>query len=351
MMKEPKEVLQLFKPYSVLVEKEIIRALDGCPRFLMYDMMRYFFGFADENGNPQHVYGGKRFRSGLCMLIADMFGKKKESLKAAAAIEIFHNFTLIHDDIEDCDEFRRGRPTVWRVWGVNHGINTGDAQLILAFRMLTKTGARMSVHAAQARDFLEKKFLEVIEGQFLDFSLTDARITDEQATEGCYMEMIRKKTVALIGAAAKVAGILAGQPSGVQHLLWMYGSELGIAYQICDDAVSIWGDSTVTGKTEHNDIHEKKKTLPVLFLYSKLSQETKKTFLDIYSKNTTLSQKEVAYIVRLLNTSSVYEYVRKKIEHHAKTAKNAASKLPLPKKDRELLFHVVDALLPDVRQG
>src|SRR3989338_6233497 len=309
MMKEPKEVLQIFKPFSVLVEQEIMRVLEGCPRLLMYDMMRYFFGFADEKGTPTRVYGGKRFRSGLCMLIADMFGKKNKALQAASAIETFHNFTLIHDDIEDHDEFRRGRRTVWNVWGVNHAINTGDAQLILAFRMLAKAG--------EARDFLEKKFLEVIEGQFLDFSLTDALISDEQATEAHYMEMIGKKTVALVGAAAKVAGIVAGQSRSVQQLLWMYGSELGIAYQICDDVVSIWGNSAVTGKTEHNDIHEKKKTLPVLFLYGTLSPEEKKIFLKIYSKKSALSQKEVVYIMRLLDVSGADEYARTKIEYHA----------------------------------
>lgn len=342
MMKGPKEVLDIFKPYNVLVEKEIRRVLDACPRLLMYDMMRYFFGFADEKGNPAQVYGGKRFRSGLCMLIADMCGKKKESLSAATALELFHNFTLIHDDIEDHDEFRRGRPTVWHVWGINHGINTGDAQLIVAFRTLRKAGA--------VGEFLEKKFLEVIEGQFLDFTLTDMTITDKRATEAAYVEMIRKKTVALIGAAAQAAGIVAGQPPAVQKLLWTYGTELGYAYQMCDDLVSIWGDPKMTGKTKHNDIYEKKKTLPLLFLYNQLSSRDKKTFGLLYAKKNKLSEKEVTRVITLLDAADAYEHTRAKIEHHAMLSKKAAYALPFSKKHIAILSGVVDALLPDIKK-
>ena len=341
-MKEPKEVLQIFKPFSVLVEQEIMRVLEGCPRLLMYDMMRYFFGFADEKGTPTRVYGGKRFRSGLCMLIADMFGKKNKALQAASAIETFHNFTLIHDDIEDHDEFRRGRRTVWNVWGINHGINTGDAQLIVAFRMLAKAG--------ETRDFLEKKFLEVIEGQFLDFTLTDMAITDEKATETAYIEVIRRKTVALIGAAAQAAGIVAKQPTHVQKLLWTYGTELGYAYQMCDDLVSIWGDPTMTGKTKHNDMYEKKKTLPILFLYNILSSREQKMLGNLYSKTGKLSEKEVARIIKLLDASGAYEYTRAKIENHAKAAKKAAYALPFSEKKRATLSRIVDALLPDIKR-
>ncbi|OGZ46750.1 MAG: hypothetical protein A3J55_02205 [Candidatus Ryanbacteria bacterium RIFCSPHIGHO2_02_FULL_45_17b] len=341
-MKEPKEVLDIFKSYNALVEKEIGRLLDGCPRLLMYDMMRYFFGFADETGKPIHVYGGKRFRSGLCMLIADMCGKKKESLQVATALEVFHNFTLIHDDIEDHDEFRRGRRTVWNVWGIHHGINTGDAQLILVFRMLAKAGA--------ARDFLEKKFLEVIEGQFLDFTLTDMAITDEKATEASYSDVIRKKTVALIGAAAQVAGIVSQQPKHVQKLLWTYGTELGYAYQMCDDLVSIWGDPQITGKTKHNDIYEKKKTLPMLFLYNQLPAREQKTLGIMYSKKGKLSGKDVARIIRLLDTSGAYEYTRAKIDNHAAAAKKAAYALPFSKKKKATLSRIVDALLPDIKK-
>lgn len=342
MMKEPKEVLDIFKPYNILVEKEIRRLLNGCPRLLMYDMMRYFFGFADDKGKPIRVYGGKRFRSGLCMLIADMCGKKKESLSAATALEVFHNFTLIHDDIEDHDEFRRGRRTVWNVWGINHGINTGDAQLILVFRMLAKAGV--------VREFLEKKFLEVIEGQFLDFTLTDMAITDKKATEATYIEVIRKKTVALIGVAAQTAGIIARQQKHVQKLLWTYGTELGYAYQMCDDLVSIWGDPSMTGKTKHNDIYEKKKTLPVMFLYSHLPSHEQKMFGNMYSKKGGLSEKEVTRIIRLLDASGAYEYTRAKIENHAKAAKKAAYALPFSKKNKAILSGVVDALLPDIKK-
>lgn len=348
-MQEPKEVLSIFEPYAALIENEIRSVLDAEPRLPMYDMMRYFFGFVDERGNAIRVYGGKRFRSGLCMLIADFFGKKEEMIKIAAAIEVFHNFTLIHDDIEDRDEYRRDRPTVWKLWGINHGINTGDGQLIIAHKILANVVEIYPSLGSKVQHFLESKFLEVIEGQFLDFTLTDMDIRDSHVNETLYHDMIAKKTVALVGASTAVAGIIAGTSPEVQNALWRYGSELGISYQLCDDVVSIWGDPRMTGKTAHNDIQERKKTLPFLFLKKMLSGDAKDEFFDLYQKQGKLSAEEIQKVIQLLNESGAYEYSWQEIKKHTEAAKQACDLIPISKEGKSILKQVVDALLPDVR--
>ena len=350
-MQEPKEVLHIFEPYASLVENEIRRVLDAEPRLPMYDMMRYFFGFADKQGRPSRVYGGKRFRSGLCMLIADFFGKKKEALEIAAAIELFHNFTLIHDDIEDHDEYRRGRPTVWKLWGINHGINTGDGQLIIAHKELANAVEKYPALGFKAQQFLEAKFLEVIEGQFLDFTLTDLSIDDERVHETAYLEMISKKTVALVGASTAVAGIIADVSQDVQDSLWRYGEALGISYQLCDDMVSIWGDSRITGKTAHNDILERKKTLPFLFLKQKLSRSEKEEFFSLYKKESVLNEREIQRILRFLDESGAYDHSWHEVQKYAEAAKQACDGLPIGEDNKMKLKLVVDALLLDVRRG
>ena len=348
-MQEPKEVLRIFEPYAALIEDHIRGVLDAEPRLPLYNMMRYFFGFADEKGNAIEVYGGKRFRSGLCMLIADFLGKKKEALEIAAAIEIFHNFTLIHDDIEDHDEYRRGRPTVWKLWGINHGINAGDGQLIIAHKVLAKAAATYPLFGYKAQQFLESKFLEVIEGQFMDFTLTDYPIDDARVDETAYQEMISKKTVALVGASTAAAGIIAGVSPETQTALWNFGSELGRSYQLCDDMVSIWGDSRLTGKVAYNDIRERKKTLPFLFLKENLVGTEREEFYSLYKKESTFTEEEIQTIVRLLNNSGAYDYSWQEVQKHAKAAKQACQKLPLSEDKKTVLRSVVDALLPNVR--
>lgn len=347
-MKEPKEVLRIFEPYAALIENEIRSVLDAEPRLPMYGMMRYFFGFADSEGNPLRVYGGKRFRSGLCMLIADFLGKKNEALEVAAAIEIFHNFTLIHDDIEDRDQYRRGRPTVWKLWGINHGINSGDGQLILAHKTLTKAVVKYPSFGLETQQFLESKFLEVIEGQFLDFTLTDLDIGDSRVDEALYCDMIAKKTVALVGASTAVVGIIAGVSKEAEGALWNYGSELGMSYQLCDDIVSIWGDPSMTGKTAHNDIRERKKTLPLLFLKTSLSGSAKDEFFNLYQKEGELSEEEIQSILQLLNENGAYDYAWKEVQKHAEAAKRACDGIPISQEGKDILIAVVDALLPEV---
>ncbi|MEK9166351.1 MAG: polyprenyl synthetase family protein, partial [Patescibacteria group bacterium] len=221
--------------YSSLVESDLRQLLQKEPKLELYRMIEYFLGFRDQNGGEVERYGGKRLRPAICLYIADLFGKKEAARLFASSLELFHNFTLIHDDIEDHDELRRGRPTVWKLWGVNHGINSGDALGLLATKTLGRAAAKAGENGQKAAAFLSQIYAEVIEGQFLDFTLADALLSSPAVTEESYLRMIEKKSAVLIAASAKAGAMIAGASPACQEALWRYGFNLGRPYQIYDD--------------------------------------------------------------------------------------------------------------------
>lgn len=354
-MNTPDDILQLLKKYNQAVETEI----DG---FLkkkkgdasdMYGMMRYFMGFTDETFAGPKVYGGKRFRSGLCLLIADLYGiekGKKVALKGAASLELFHNFSLIHDDIVDKDPLRRGRPTVWKLWGVDYAINTGDAQLILSQMKALEACEIDAKRGVEMSQFLLEKYLEVIEGQHLDFFLTALKTGDERVDEKSHYQMIGKKTAVLIGAAAVCAGIASGKSAKEQALLWKFGYSLGMAYQLNDDIVSIWGAPEITGKISFNDLREKKKTLPVIHAFASLPEKEKKEFQAIYDKETSLDEEDLKKILAYLEATSAHEYARKQVLLYLKRAEKAVSELSISQEGKETLSVLSKMLLVEVKK-
>jgi geranylgeranyl pyrophosphate synthase len=340
-----KEVLSIFTDFVPEIESEIKKLIDDRPHLLMYDMMRYFFGFLNEDLTPAKMYGGKRYRPGLCMMLAQMYGKCDMAIEAAAAIEIFHNFTLIHDDIEDNDEIRRGRPTVWKLWGLNHGINSGDGQNILVNIELAKLAKKEPVLGAEVLAFLSDCFLQVVEGQFLDFTLTDLSMDDEFVTRENYMEMITKKTSVLVAAATKVAGIVSGVSDDEKEKLWQYGLNLGLAFQMQDDWNSIWANDEETGKRKSGDIYEQKKTLPVLYAYEELEGDKKDRLVSLYKKNGGLDDQEVKEVIELLNGIGAKEYFEKVIVDYGNSAKDVVESLSVSDESKETLKEVVKALI------
>lgn len=346
-MNTPKEVLKIFEKYTPQVDAEIKKLLASQEKLDMYKMMSYFFGYTDENFRKITSYGGKHFRSGICLLLSEFYGASSKALEAATALEIFHNFTLIHDDIEDCDPIRRGRPTVWKIWGINHGINSGDAQLILANQELLKNQKYFKKGSQKFIEFVNGKFLEVTEGQFLDFTLSDSSIKDPYVSETQYLKMITKKSGVLVATAAKMAGMLAGKSAAECEALWDYGLNLGLAYQLNDDLVSIWGNIEDTGKVEEKDIEERKKTLPIIYAFSELTGSTKKLFADIYDQKDNLTHDEISQIKNLLSEKAAHEYVWKRIQTYLKKSSTAIEKLSLTKKQKVLLSNINRALIPD----
>src|SRR2546425_1065443 len=211
-----------------------------------YGMMLYHLGLATERTG-----GGKRLRPLLCTLLFEaLAGDARPALPAAAAIELLHNFTLIHDDIEDQDPARHHRPAVWRVWGVPQAINAGDGMFavsrLAAHRLRGFPAERVLTFTA----LLDEACVRVCEGQFLDISFeTRTDITLEQ-----YRAMAARKTGALFAAAAAGAAALASDDRSLRELLGQFGQAFGQAFQAHDDLLGIWASTERTGKVELNDL-------------------------------------------------------------------------------------------------
>lgn len=228
-----------------------------------YGMMRYHLGFANAALDDERTPSGKRLRPILCLLAASAVGGDPErALPAAAGIELLHNFSLLHDDIEDGDETRRHRPTAWNVWGIPQAINAGDGMYALAFAAVQRLydgGTQPETTLAALRLFTQA-CIDLTEGQHLDMSFE----TRDDVTIDEYLRMIRGKTASLLGASVGIGAICGGAETTQVESLWRFGVNLGLAFQIEDDILGIWGDESQTGKPAGNDILKRKKSLPIL---------------------------------------------------------------------------------------
>ena len=294
--------------------RAVVQTFD--PRYAgLFGMLRYHMGWADAAFNPCQARTGKRVRPVLCLLACEACGGDwEQALPAAAALELMHNFSLIHDDVEDQDKTRRGRPTIWALWGEAQAINAGDvlfalAQLALlrlserdALSLPALSGAEGSQEPAlpprvlvavslskgtvpattvvTAFHLFNRTCLALTGGQYLDigFERRDSVSTAD------YRTMIEGKTGALVACACEMGSLVAAAPDVQRENLRTFGHHLGLAFQMRDDVLGIWGDPIVTGKPAGADIARRKKSLPILHgleqsaeLRALLAQETLST--------------------------------------------------------------------------
>jgi geranylgeranyl diphosphate synthase, type I len=227
----------------------------------LHSMLAYHLGWEGEGAGPGA--SGKRIRPLLVLLTtAAAGGQWQSALPAAAAIELVHNFSLIHDDIEDNSPLRRGRPTVWNKWGVPQAINAGDSMFTLAhLAMLRLAGSLPEVTTLQAARILQQTCLQLTQGQYLDIAFENRSDLSLQA----YWTMVTGKTAALLAACTEIGALCAGSPPEKQQAYRSFGISLGLAFQAQDDILGIWGDSSLTGKSTASDLLSGKKSLPVVF--------------------------------------------------------------------------------------
>jgi geranylgeranyl diphosphate synthase type I len=278
-------------------------------------------------GEPKSLYdsalhyikaGGKRIRPLIAVLSARISGGSEEiAIPGAAAVEVLHTFTLVHDDIIDRDEFRRGVPTVHKVWGTEMAIVSGDLLFAYAYRCLVKSldyGVAVD-RIVKAVDMLTDAAITVAEGQALDMLLPVFDRVDVDK----YIEMVEKKTAALFASSATIGAVLAGGSEDVIRKLRESMINAGIAFQIRDDILGLLGDEKVLGKPVFSDIREGKMTILVIYALNQIDGKKSKRLRDVLgNRNADLSElHEAAEIIKL---SGAIEYAENLAEEYAKKA-------------------------------
>lgn len=303
-----------FGPRIAAIDQEIREVLAQVEPALQpfYGMMLYHLGL-----DAQRPGSGKRMRPLTCVLVYEALAGAAPSagvLPAAAALELLHNFTLIHDDIEDQDPTRHHRPTVWSVWGVPQAINTGDG-MYAASRLAVQRLRERGFPADRILDFaslIDQACVRVCEGQFLDISFESR--TD--VTVDRYRSMAAKKTGALIAACAEGAAVLATDDPQVRKSLARFGDAFGQAFQAYDDLLGVWATTERTGKIEMNDLMKRKKTLPVVMAFEKGSPRAKAELAALFGQPAPLPAETVERIRELLDELGTREQLEREITTH-----------------------------------
>ena len=246
-------------------------------------------GLVNWDKNPADLYApvgyfmhqeGKKLRPAALLMIFNLWKEDLSvALNAAYGLELFHNFTLVHDDIMDDSTIRRGKETVYRKFGVNQAILSGDAMLIESCRLVSKSQEKMGVTGVL--DLFLKTAMDVCEGQSLDMSFEQL----EEVGLGEYLNMIRLKTSVLLGCAFQMGAKLANQREEVSEKLYELGTTLGIGFQIHDDWLDFYGDLQLTGKVKGGDILKKKKSALILAALEATEEDQKKVLLDAYHED------------------------------------------------------------------
>ena len=275
--------------------------------------------------------GGKRLRPVLTLMTADCFeGNVNNALDAALAVEVFHNFSLIHDDIMDAAPLRRGHQTVHEKWDLNTGILSGDAMLIMAYQLFENYPPDVFQKLAI---LFSKTALEVCEGQQydIDFETRDTVSISE------YLKMIEYKTAVLVGAAMKMGAIIANASVEDQDRSYEFGKNLGIAFQLQDDYLDVFGDPDTFGKQVGGDIIENKKTFLYLKALEFSSESDQQKLKHLFSTEDTDSKNKVEVVKQIFNASGSSEATKKAITYYTKTAFEVLKTMNISEKKKQTL--------------
>ncbi len=278
--------------------QDVVRRLDTPQYTGLHQMLAYHMGWQSDSAADAR---GKRIRPLVVLLVCAASGGDWEvALPAAAAVELLHNFSLIHDDIEDNSSTRRGRPTVWARWGIPQALNAGDTQFTLAHLSLLEMQRVSPSALVDAARLLQETCLALTQGQYLDISFE----TRDDVSISEYWTMIKGKTASLLAGCCGL-GAIAGGANPQQYLSYVrFGEKVGLAFQALDDILGIWGDAALTGKSTESDLVSGKKSLPILYGLSKKSE-----FSQRWTEGP-IKFDELPEIIRLLESTGAREYTK-----------------------------------------
>ncbi|MDF1513431.1 MAG: polyprenyl synthetase family protein [Anaerolineae bacterium] len=308
--------------------QQFVTTAEKQPVFL-YNMIQYHMGWVNRDFSEQTVKGGKRLRPLLLLLCCEAVGGQWQlALPAAIAVELLHNFTLIHDDIEDRDELRHGQSTLWYLWGIPQAINAGDSLYALSYKaLLSLNRDKVKImHILECIKAYTETIITITEGQCLDISFE----TRQHVNESDYMTMISGKTAKLFGLSCELGGIIGGAPQETQQHLKAFGTALGMAFQMQDDILGLWGDPNSTGKPVGSDLVKGKKTLPIIHCASQNAE------FQIITKPP-LETESITLAMKLLDSTLSYDYTLQKANNYMEHAQIALDAIFTPAKQKKII--------------
>jgi geranylgeranyl diphosphate synthase type I len=320
-----------------------LRAAIGESPLPHYAMMRYHMGWETAGGAASDGMAGKMLRPALCLLACEAVrGAVARALPAAVAVELLHNFSLIHDDIEDQSDERHGRPTVWKLWGIPQAVNVGDGMFALAQRAMEglSGGSLEAADVLHACRTFSAATLKLCEGQHLDMSFerrTDVTLAD-------YFQMVSGKTGALMGAASAIGALAGGADARTVAALQSFGESAGIAFQVFDDYLGIWGDPARTGKPVYDDIRSRKKSYPVLLAMEQSGPAVRAELLTMYAKER-FNEDEIERVLHVLNENGTADATLAEARRIAEGARAAIAPLDLLAGRKRELLDFLDLLV------
>ena len=339
---QPRPLPQMFQRYRANISRSLRDSLSQ-QHSDVYDMLRYYMGWVDENGRPHEAMEGKALRPTLCLFACEAVGGALEmAMPSAVALEFIHNFSLIHDDIQDRDEIRHNRKTLWAVWGDPKALVAGNVLRVVAdecLHQLLDSGLDYD-RALAAGTLLTEAYLEMIEGQYLDLQFEgrhDISMSD-------YLNMISRKTGALIRCSLNLGAVVGAQEQGVGDAFKESGRAMGYVFQIIDDVLGVWGDEETTGKPVGADIRRKKNSYPVVYTMGTAKDKDQKMLNEIYEKDE-LDDSDVDSVLAVMDRLDVKNQAQQEAEKYANVALESLAPVELSREARQEVEDLAHFLL------
>lgn len=317
--------MRTFEEICRTIEEALARLTFDQPPRSLFDPITYTLSL-----------GGKRIRPALALMACDLFGGKNEDvLQPALGLEVFHNFTLLHDDLMDEADRRRDKPTVHKLWNPNVAILSGDAMLICAYQLVAKANDKAIL------ELFSRTALEICAGQQYDMEFESrSDVTEEE-----YLEMIRLKTAVLLACALKVGAMIGGASTADADALYDYGIHIGLAFQLQDDLLDVYGDPKTFGKNIGGDILCNKKTFLLINALSAASEEQRQVMEDWMARKTYDAQEKIAAFANLYNELSIRDLTERRIEDYYRMADEDLARLSIAPETLSVLKGTCDRLM------